>query len=368
MANVELRGVDKAFGTQTALRDVNLCIEDGEFVVIVGPSGCGKSTLLRIIAGLDHPSAGDVLIEGHSALADSPAKRGVAMVFQSYALYPHLNVFDNMAFGLRMAKTAESEIRPAVAKAAKLLGIEALLDRKPRALSGGQRQRVAIGRAIVRQPRLFLLDEPLSNLDAGLRVHMRHEFARLHRELATTMIYVTHDQVEAMTLADRIVVINAGRVEQIGTPMEIFNMPCNLFVAAFLGSPRMNLIKGEVVKVLKKGVRVRFLSGEAVLAAVEPGAAKPGDAVTLGVRPENVHLATGENTLKLVVDVVETLGSSKGVYGLTSASEQPVCAIVSGTARLTHDEAIKVAFASSDAYLFDAKGEAFARLASVAVA
>lgn len=361
MANVELRGLEKAFGTQTVLKGVDLAIPDGEFVVVVGPSGCGKSTLLRLIAGLEPPTAGDILIEGKSALNDTPAQRGVAMVFQSYALYPHLNVFDNMAFGLRMAKMAESDIKLAVAKAAKLLGIADLLDRRPRELSGGQRQRVAIGRAIVRQPRLFLLDEPLSNLDAGLRVHMRHEFARLHRELATTLIYVTHDQVEAMTLADRIVVLNAGGVEQIGTPTQVYEAPRNLFVAGFLGSPRMNLIQGEVAAITAKGVRVKLVSGDTVVAAVAPGGARAGDRVTLGVRPESLSLQATGNTLAATVDVVETLGSARAVYAMMPRVEAPVCAILPAGNNSRHGDVVALRFDPVDAYLFNAAGEAFVR-------
>ena len=362
MADVELKGVGKVFGTQAVLHAIDLAIADGEFVVIVGPSGCGKSTLLRLIAGLDQPSAGDILIESRSALEATPAQRGVAMVFQSYALYPHLNVRDNMAFGLRMARTPEAEVTAAVEAAARLLGIESLLDHRPRALSGGQRQRVAIGRAIVRKPRLFLLDEPLSNLDAGLRIHMRHEFARLHRELATTMIYVTHDQVEAMTLASRIVVLNAGRVEQIGTPMEIYEAPRNLFVAAFMGSPRMNLIAGEILSISKAGVKVRLVSGDVVSAAVASGEARPGQAVTLGVRPEALGVSKAANTLSLTVDVVERLGSAHSVYGMVKGVDQPVCALLPGDKAAQHGDVITLHFSASSAYLFDAEGQAFSRI------
>ncbi len=361
MANVELKGLEKTFGSQSVLKEIDLAIADGEFLVIVGPSGCGKSTLLRIIAGLEQPTKGDVLIEGQSALEASPAQRGVAMVFQSYALYPHLNVRDNMAFGLRMAKKPEDEVLAAVAQAAKLLGIEDLLDRRPKALSGGQRQRVAIGRAIVRQPRLFLLDEPLSNLDAGLRVHMRHEFARLHRELKTTMIYVTHDQVEAMTLASRLVVLNAGVIEQVGTPMEVYNAPRNLFVASFLGSPRMNLLAGEIMAVTKMAVKVRLLSGDIVSAAVEAGQAQAGDRVTLGVRPDRLSIGKAANGFAVTVDVVETLGAARAVYSLMSGIVQSVCAILPGSQSVRHDDVLRLCFAASDAYLFDADGQAFLR-------
>ncbi len=262
MANVALIGLEKAFGTQTALKGIDLAIADGEFLVIVGPSGCGKSTLLRVIAGLEAPTEGDVLIEGQGALSLTPAQRGVAMVFQSYALYPHLNVRDNMAFGLRMAKRPESEIAAAVGQAATLLGIEDLLDRRPKELSGGQRQRVAIGRAIVRQPRLFLLDEPLSNLDAGLRIHMRHEFARLHRELKTTMIYVTHDQEEALTMSDRIAVFDQGEIAQIGTPADVYERPVNPYVAKFVGLSNLLTRDGRTLMVRPEKLRLYDMSPE----------------------------------------------------------------------------------------------------------
>ncbi|MCR6660493.1 MAG: sn-glycerol-3-phosphate ABC transporter ATP-binding protein UgpC [Asticcacaulis sp.] len=361
MANVALIGLEKRFGAQAALKGIDLAIADGEFLVIVGPSGCGKSTLLRVIAGLEAPTEGDVRIEGQSALSLSPAQRGVAMVFQSYALYPHLNVRDNMAFGLRMAKRPETEIAVAVGQAATLLGIEDLLDRRPKELSGGQRQRVAIGRAIVRQPRLFLLDEPLSNLDAGLRVHMRHEFARLHRDLQTTMIYVTHDQVEAMTLASRLVVLNGGAIEQVGTPMEVYNAPRNLFVASFLGSPRMNLLAGEIAAITKSTVKVRLVSGDVVSAAVEAGRAHIGGRVTLGVRPDALAIGKAGNGIAATVDVVETLGGMQAVYGLMAGAGQPVCALLPGSYPVRNDDALRLCFAAGDAYLFDADGQAFKR-------
>ena len=242
MADVRLTGVTKRFGTTEVLKGIDLDIADGEFVVFVGPSGCGKSTLLRTIAGLEDASGGDIAIGGRTVNALSPSDRGIAMVFQSYALYPHMTVYENMAFGLKLAKADKAEIDRRVRAAAETLNITDYLERKPKALSGGQRQRVAIGRAIVREPEVFLFDEPLSNLDAALRVRMRYEFAALHERLKTTMIYVTHDQVEAMTLADRIVVLNGGVIEQVGAPMELYERPRNLFVAEFIGSPKMNLI------------------------------------------------------------------------------------------------------------------------------
>ena len=364
MATVAFRGLEKAFGTQSVLSGIDLDIGDGEFVVVVGPSGCGKSTLLRILAGLDAPDTGALTIDGHDALPLSPAQRGVAMVFQSYALYPHLNVYENMAFGLRMARRSDADIRTAVDRAAKMLGIETLLQRRPKELSGGQRQRVAIGRAIVRQPRLFLLDEPLSNLDASLRVHMRHEFARLHRELATTTVYVTHDQVEAMTLASRIVVLNGGRIEQVGTPAEIYAAPRNLFVAGFLGSPRMNLLDGEITKVAKRAVTIALRSGEIVTVAAEAPAAKTGDTVTVGVRPEALVPAQASaraNVLAVTVDVVESLGHAHGIYGVLPGIDAPVCAMLPGAVSLPAGDTLRLHFATEDAYLFDADGNAFAR-------
>src|ERR1700752_2195545 len=242
MADVEMKQVKKAFGDIQIIRGVDLRIESGEFVVFVGPSGCGKSTLLRMIAGLEDITSGDLMIDGVRANGLAPAKRRVGMVFQSYALYPHMSVYENMAFGLTLAKEDKEEVKTRVMRAAQILQLDQLLERKPKELSGGQRQRVAIGRAIVRKPKVFLFDEPLSNLDSALRVRMRYEFAKLHQDLQTTMVYVTHDQVEAMTLADRIVVLNAGRIEQVGTPMELYEHPENAFVAGFIGSPRMNFV------------------------------------------------------------------------------------------------------------------------------
>src|ERR1700739_1032962 len=258
MASLTLRNIRKAYDDNEVMRDVNLDIADGEFVVFVGPSGCGKSTLMRMIAGLEDITSGDLNIDGTRVNDIPPAKRGIAMVFQSYALYPHMTLYDNMAFGLKLAGTKKPEIDAAGRNAANILHIAPLLNRKPKQLSGGQRQRVAIGRAITRKPKVFLFDEPLSNLDAALRVKMRLEFARLHDELKTTMIYVTHDQVEAMTLADKIVVMSAGNVEQVGTPNRLYNSPADRFVAGFIGSPKMNFLGGVVDSVTTDGVLVRY--------------------------------------------------------------------------------------------------------------
>jgi multiple sugar transport system ATP-binding protein len=287
MGSLTLRAVTKSFGATEVIRNVDLEIADGEFVIFVGPSGCGKSTLLRIIAGLEDATSGDIEIDGRRVNATAPAQRGIAMVFQTYALYPHLTVRDNMGLGLKQAGRPRAEIDAEVARASTMLGLDPLLDRRPAELSGGQRQRVAIGRAIVRTPKLFLFDEPLSNLDAALRVATRIEIARLHRKLKATMIYVTHDQVEAMTLADRIVVLNGGRVEQVGRPMDLYRNPSNAFVAGFIGSPAMN-----------------FLDASAL--------GQPGK--SLGVRPEHLAIDRTEGTIPGTISHVEHLGSETNVF------------------------------------------------------
>ncbi len=289
MADLKLRDLRKSYGDVEIVHGVDLDVEDGEFVVFVGPSGCGKSTLLRMIAGLEDISAGSVEIAGHNVNDIAPSKRGVSMVFQTYALYPHLSVYGNMAFGLKQAKTPKEEIDRRVREAAEALQIDELLERRPRHLSGGQRQRVAIGRAIVRDPEIFLFDEPLSNLDAALRVQTRLEIARLHRRLRSTMIYVTHDQVEAMTLADRIVVLQDGRIEQVGTPIELYDSPANAFVARFIGSPKMNFFEPD--SLAKPHLKVS-----------SPGA-------TLGIRPEHLQPAdTGQALIEGRLELVEELG------------------------------------------------------------
>jgi ABC-type sugar transport system ATPase subunit len=314
MADVSLHGIAKSFGATEILRDINLSVADGEFVVFVGPSGCGKSTLLRIIAGLETVSGGEIRIGSRRVNELPPADRKIAMVFQSYALYPHMNVYKNMAFGLKFAKTNKAEVERRVRQAAEILKLTPLLDRKPRELSGGQRQRVAIGRAIVRNPSVFLFDEPLSNLDAALRVNTRLEIAKLHRDLGATMIYVTHDQVEAMTLASKIVVMNHGRIEQVGAPLELYRYPRNLFVAGFIGSPRMNFIKGQVLRVEGTSATIGFAGTEAAV-NVKAGRLTPGDHVTVGIRPE--HMADGEAgtaSLRGTIDALEQLGESSYVY------------------------------------------------------
>jgi multiple sugar transport system ATP-binding protein len=291
MASVRLRGIRKQYGDNPVIKGVDLDIEDGQFVVFVGPSGCGKSTLLRMIAGLEDITAGTLELGGVVSNSVEPAQRGIAMVFQSYALYPHMTVAENMGFALKLAKVPKDEIAERVTRAAEILQIGHLLARKPKALSGGQRQRVAIGRAIVRKPEVFLFDEPLSNLDAALRAQTRVELARLHRELNATMIYVTHDQVEAMTLGQKIVVFNGGHIEQVGTPLELYERPANLFVASFLGSPRMNFLKAGLVGEREHLASVRLPSGATVEVAADAARMQVGAGVTLGVRPEHLRLA-----------------------------------------------------------------------------
>ncbi|MCP4386026.1 MAG: sn-glycerol-3-phosphate ABC transporter ATP-binding protein UgpC [Hyphomicrobiales bacterium] len=313
MAQVELIGVDKRFGEVEVIHDIDLVINHGELVVFVGPSGCGKSTLLRLICGLENLSAGAVRIDGKPMRGVDPAKREVAMVFQSYALYPHMNVADNMGFALRMAGISKAQRRERVSEAARILQLDELLDRLPKELSGGQRQRVAIGRAIVRNPQVFLFDEPLSNLDAELRVQMRLEILNLHRQLGATMIYVTHDQVEAMTMADRIVVLRGGKIEQVGTPIELYSAPDNLFVAGFIGSPKMNQLSATTRSV-KDGIAEIAIDGDDGGVLTIPVGAEsitPGDPVTLGVRPE--HFIAAEDaaaTIRAQVEFVEHLGGT----------------------------------------------------------
>ncbi|MDR5905071.1 sn-glycerol-3-phosphate ABC transporter ATP-binding protein UgpC [Franzmannia qiaohouensis] len=314
MASVTLDKINKVFGSTHIIKDVDLEIGNGEFVVFVGPSGCGKSTLLRLIAGLESISGGELCI-GDSVVNELPPReRGVGMVFQSYALYPHMTVFENMAFGLKLAKTAKQTVHDRVMATARILQLEELLERKPKALSGGQRQRVAMGRAMAREPRILLFDEPLSNLDASLRVQMRNEIARLHKRLGSTMIYVTHDQVEAMTLADKIVVLNAGRIEQVGSPHELYQRPATRFVAGFIGSPTMNFLPAELVSGSGDGCRVTS-DGIGELALPQDTAhCTAGAALTLGVRPEHLRLAeaSGDNAFEIVN--VEYLGNEVYVY------------------------------------------------------
>lgn len=324
MASLTLRNIHKSFGKTAVLSGIDLDVADGEFAVIVGPSGCGKSTLLRIIAGLEDINKGTVKIGETDVTMRPPSERGIAMVFQSYALYPHMTVYENMSFGMKIAKAPAEEIDQAVRAAASTLGLTSLLDRKPKELSGGQRQRAAIGRATVRRPKIFLFDEPLSNLDASLRVKMRQEFSRLHDTLETTMIYVTHDQVEAMTLADRIVVLRDGLVEQTGSPNELYQYPSNRFVAGFIGSPAMNFLAGSVVESLPDTTIVRLKSGTTIQVNAGSEELPPDSSVTLGIRPEHLATRGDHNVVETEVMLVEPLGSHSYVYLETPDADEPL--------------------------------------------
>ncbi len=356
MATVTLRNICKSFGDVEVIKGINLEIEDRSFVVFVGPSGCGKSTLLRLIAGLEEITSGDLLIDGERANDSPPDKRGLAMVFQSYALYPHMTVAGNMGFSLRLAGVPGVERDKKVIEAARVLQLDTLLDRKPKELSGGQRQRVAIGRAIVRQPKVFLFDEPLSNLDAGLRVQMRIEIARLHESLNATMIYVTHDQVEAMTLADKIVVLRDGAVEQVGAPLDLYHRPKNLFVAGFIGSPRMNLLPAHVTAASESGTTVRLTGIGELDVPVRSSDLKPDDPVTVGVRSE--HLGVDEQgQFRGQVFVAERLGSETYLHVQMEGRNIVTIAINGDSPARIHDR-VGVRINGQDCHLFNAAGEA----------
>ncbi len=360
MEFLKIDNVVKKFGESTVIGGVSLAARQGEFVVFVGPSGCGKSTLMRLVAGLDEVSGGSIHIDGVDVTEVQPAARGVSMVFQSYALYPHMNVRQNMSFGLKMIKTPADEIYKRVSDAAAILKLDHLLERRPKELSGGQRQRVAIGRAIVRKPKLFLFDEPLSNLDAELRGEMRVEIARLHQELGVTMVYVTHDQVEAMTLADRIVVLRAGKVEQIGSPSELYDRPVNTFVAGFIGSPKMNFLAMSVRAVEAGRLRLAHpaLAGEIVLPARNAVAVRVGDEVTLGLRPE--HIAVGGDAplaIGVQAEYVENLGGASQLYART-ADGATIIVQIPGRKAAAHRESLTLTAAPEHAYLFDKQGQA----------
>jgi multiple sugar transport system ATP-binding protein len=372
MSRIELRKVSKRYGEIAVLDDIDLDIGSGEFCVFVGPSGCGKSTLLRMIAGLEEISGGELVFDGKVVNELPPAKREVAMVFQSYALYPHMSVYENMAFGLQHQRMPREEIRRRVADAAQSLQLEALLDRKPRALSGGQRQRVAIGRAIVRQPRLFLFDEPLSNLDAALRAQTRLEIAKLHRSLSdVSMIYVTHDQIEAMTLADKVVLLRPHAaasglpsIAQVGRPMDLYEHPKNLFVATFIGSPSMNLLKGQIVAVDESGVRIRMQGGGLEMrAAVEASALRVGERVTVGVRPEHVVVGAGAGRGELTH--IEQLGESSHLYLQIPGEDRLLLAkAANGFARL--GQVISFDLPAQRAHVFLEDGNALPRMDAAA--
>ena len=364
MARVTLEGIRKSYGDIAVIHGVDLDVGDGEFVALVGPSGCGKSTLLRLVAGLEAISGGEMRIDGERVNEKGAAERGLAMVFQSYALYPHMSVRKNIAFGLENQRLPRAEIERRVARAAKTLRLEDYLERKPRALSGGQRQRVAIGRAIVRDPKVLLFDEPLSNLDAELRVATRREIAALHAEIGGTVIYVTHDQVEAMTLADRIVVLRAGRVEQVGAPLELYGRPANLFVAGFIGSPKMNLLPAKVVAAGPAGVTLSV--GAATLRDLPlaaEGLATGGD-VVLGVRPEHVRVvAPGSGDIDGEVAFAEMLGAGGFSYVDVGGAPQVTVQEDGGIAR-AKGARVGLAFSREALHLFDPAGPALARSAS----
>lgn len=348
-SGVELKGVSKSFGAVDVIHDIDLKIAAGEFVVFVGPSGCGKSTLLRLIAGLEDTSQGEILIGGRDVTEADPSERGIAMVFQSYALYPHMTVAQNMGFGLKMAHRPKDEVQRLVQGAAEVLHLTPLLDRRPGQLSGGQRQRVAIGRAIVRNPEVFLFDEPLSNLDAELRVGMRIEIAKLHKQLGNTMIYVTHDQTEAMTLADKIVVLRSGRIEQVGSPFDLYHDPDNLFVAGFIGSPKMNIISAK----FEEGALV---IGEQRMPTSVPQALPAQGELQLGIRPEHIRPArNGEPALEMTVDFTEFLGGATYLYGHLGPGLPLV--VQGGTGPVANiGQTISVSFDPDDARFFDKEG------------
>ena len=355
MASLRIEGLGKTFGSVEVIRDASLEIHDGEFVVFVGPSGCGKSTLLRLIAGLEEASAGDIVIDGQSVVRKTAADRGVAMVFQSYALYPHMTVRENLSFGLENMRMKKDEIAKRVDHAAKLLQIDALLERKPRQLSGGQRQRVAIGRAITRDPKIFLFDEPLSNLDAELRVHMRLEISKLHQRLGNTMIYVTHDQVEAMTMASRIVVLRAGVIEQVGAPLELYNRPRNKFVAGFIGSPRMNFVQGRLARVGDGDFDLACPGLGTLTLPRERLPLEAGAEVTFGVRPEAMRLVGAGEGWALTVDMVEQHGSNTYLHCAPEGNGE-VLLHIPGQSDLRKGDPLRVRPIDGQWHLFDSTG------------
>ena len=362
MANVTLRGVRKSFGGMEIIHGVDLDIEDNELTVFVGPSGCGKSTLLRLIAGLEDITSGEMTIDGVRVNDMPPKERGISMVFQSYALYPHMSVYDNMAFGLKLANGSKDAIDAKVREAARILQIENLLTRKPRELSGGQRQRVAIGRAIVREPKVFLFDEPLSNLDAALRVQMRIELAKLKEDLSATMVYVTHDQVEAMTLANKIVVLRAGHVEQVGSPLELYHHPRNLFVAGFIGSPKMNFLETAAPDIGRDAATVEIPGGGTLTVPARTAGMAPGAKLTLGIRPE--HLVAGEQgdaVMEGRVFVVERLGGETYCHVRVDGG-QSVVVRTGGDSPVDRGEQVRIGIPAANCHLFDRDGIALDRV------
>ena len=343
MASIELKNIEKSFGTNKVINKFDIKIKDGEFIVLVGPSGCGKSTLLRMISGLETIDKGEIYLDNKIINNLVPSKREIAMVFQSYALYPHMSVFENMAFGLKMEKISKSEINQKVNDAAATLQIEDLLERKPKQLSGGQRQRVAIGRAITRSPKVFLFDEPLSNLDAALRSEMRVEISKLHKKMNSNIIYVTHDQIEAMTLADRIVVLNKGNIEQYGTPNEIYSDPNNIFVAEFIGSPKMNIIKIKKEQISNSNT-IHLFNNKITFNNL-----KFEDEIYMGIRPEDISLESNhEIQLEVTIDLVENLGFEKIIYSKISNNQ-----IIIKSSKNINNDSLKVSFSKEKVFLFN---------------
>jgi multiple sugar transport system ATP-binding protein len=364
VATVELLRVSKVYGSVTVVDDVSLAVRDEEFVVLLGPSGCGKSTLLKLIAGLEDPSAGEIYIDGALANYVPPVERDVSMVFQNYALYPHMSVADNIGFPLRMQRVPRDQIRKRILEVGALLGIEHLLDRRPKALSGGQRQRVALGRAIIRQPKAFLMDEPLSNLDAKLRVQMREELMQLHERVRGTVIYVTHDQVEAMTMADRLVVLSEGRIQQVGPPQEVYERPVNTYVATFVGSPAMNLVDGELS--LADG-QLRFISPSITLplpATMAASVADQGDRrVVLGVRSEDLLVeAVGKDGPRATVRFVESIGSD--VFVRLATGSESLVARVPAYGDIGEGDVVTLSLRQEAIHLFDPQGKVIGRSGS----
>ncbi len=349
MASIELRQVKKTYGALDVIKGIDLDIKHGEFCVFVGPSGCGKSTLLRMISGLEALTDGDIVIGGDVVNTVPAADRGLAMVFQSYALYPHMTVRENLSFGLENVGTPKKAIAEKIAQVSKMLQIDQLLERRPKDLSGGQRQRVAIGRAVVREPRVFLFDEPLSNLDAELRVDMRGEISALHKRLGNTMIYVTHDQVEAMTMADKIAVLRAGKLEQFGVPLDLYNRPANLFVAGFIGSPKMNFFAGEVIS--GPAPLLKIATGELIPLPQTGFSYAPGQKVTLGIRPNHVKHGN-EGSLTMSVRTAEQLGGESYLYG-NLGDGTPVTLHLSGQISTAAGEVIRMAAPLEHVHLFD---------------
>ncbi|WP_099864023.1 ABC transporter ATP-binding protein [Pararhizobium haloflavum] len=362
MTGLTLTDIRKSYGSVDVIHGIDLEIQEGEFVVFVGPSGCGKSTLLRMIAGLEDITGGTLKIDGETVNDIPPSKRGIAMVFQSYALYPHMTVYDNMAFGMRIAKESKEEIDRRVRSAAAILQLEPYLDRLPKALSGGQRQRVAIGRAICRDPKVFLFDEPLSNLDAALRVATRIEINKLHESMPnSTMIYVTHDQVEAMTLADRIVVLSAGHIEQVGAPIELYNRPANLFVAQFIGSPAMNIIPAKIESAGAQ-TTVTLTGGKSVTVDIPTDPAESGKEASFGVRPEDLTVAEGDDFIfEGEVALAEQLGEVTLYYIEGLVKDQPIIAKMPGNHPSRRGERVRFTAGRETLHLFDAAGQTYRR-------